>query len=93
MRPSAFPSSGARYYERGPGRSAKGLAARFGRIAEKGLLRLDDAELAAEQFVWLILSIPLNRAMFDADVQFTEAQLKRYADEAVRIFLAAYGQP
>ncbi len=88
-----FPELGRTYYERGPGRSATGLAARFGRFAEKGLLRIDDAELAAEQFIWLILSIPLNRAMFDADAEFTEAELKRYADEAVRVFLAAYGQP
>lgn len=38
-------------------------------------------------------SIPMNRALFHADANFSAAELKRYADEAVRIFLAAYGDP
>jgi AcrR family transcriptional regulator len=88
-----FPELGRTYYERGPGRSAEGLAERFRQLAEKGLLRVDDADLAAHQFNWLVLSIPLNRAMFSVQEEFTEAELARYADEAVRIFLAAYGQP
>jgi TetR/AcrR family transcriptional regulator, mexJK operon transcriptional repressor len=88
-----FPELGRRYYERGPGRSTEGLASRFRRLAEKGLLLVDDPELAAQHFNWLILSIPLNRAMFSVEVDFTAAELRRYADEAVRVFLAAYGQP
>lgn len=86
-----FPELGRRYYERGPGRSSEGLATRFRRLAEKGLLRVDDADLAAQHFNWLILSIPLNRAMFSVEADFTDAELRRYADEAVRVFLAAYG--
>jgi TetR/AcrR family transcriptional repressor of mexJK operon len=88
-----FPELGRRYYERGPGRSTEGLASRFRRLAEKGLLLVNDPELAAQHFNWLILSIPLNRAMFSVEVDFTAAELRRYADEAVRVFLAAYGQP
>ena len=88
-----FPELGRTYYERGPGRSAEGLASRFRRLAEKGLLQLDDADLAAQHFNWLVLSIPLNRAMFGVEEEFTAAELRRYADEAVRVFLAAYGQP
>ena len=38
-----------------------------------------------------MLSIPLNRAMFIADVEFAPGELDRYADEGVRAFLAAYG--
>jgi TetR/AcrR family transcriptional repressor of mexJK operon len=86
-----FPELGRTYYERGPGRSTEGLAAGFRRLAEKGLLRIDDAELAAQHFNWLILSVPLNLAMFSVDVEFSDAELKRFADEAVRVFLAAYG--
>jgi TetR/AcrR family transcriptional regulator, mexJK operon transcriptional repressor len=87
-----FPELGRKYYERGPGRSTRGLASRFRRLAEKGLLRADDADLAAQHFNWLVLSIPLNRAMFSVEVEFTEAELDRYADQAVRVFLAAYGR-
>jgi TetR/AcrR family transcriptional regulator, mexJK operon transcriptional repressor len=86
-----FPELGRTYYERGPGRSTEGLAAGFRRLAEKGLLRIHDPDLAAQHFIWLILSIPLNLAMFSIDVEFSDAELRRYADEAVRVFLAAYG--
>jgi TetR/AcrR family transcriptional repressor of mexJK operon len=86
-----FPELGRAYYERGPGRTADALASRFEHLAERGLLRLDDPQLAAQQFNWLVLSIPLNRAMLAADVGFTDAELERVADEAVRIFPAAYG--
>jgi TetR/AcrR family transcriptional regulator, mexJK operon transcriptional repressor len=88
-----FPELGRTYYERGPGRSTEGLAARFRQLAEKGLLQFDDADLAAQHFNWLVLSIPLNRAMFGVEEEFTATELRRYADEAVRVFLAAYGKP
>jgi TetR/AcrR family transcriptional repressor of mexJK operon len=87
-----FPELGRTYYKRGPGRSTETLASRFQVLAERGLLRLDDAQLAAQHFNWLVLSIPLNQAMFSVDLDFRPAELDRYADEAVRIFLAAYGQ-
>ena len=88
-----FPELGRAYYERGPGRSTETLASRFQHLAERGLLRLDDPQLAAEHLNWLVLSIPLNRAMFNPDQDFSAAELEHYADEAVRVFLAAYGQP
>jgi TetR/AcrR family transcriptional regulator, mexJK operon transcriptional repressor len=87
-----FPELGRTYYERGPGRSTETLASQFQVLAERGLLRLDDAQLAAQHFNWLVLSIPLNQAMFSVDLDFNPAELDHYADEAVRIFLAAYGQ-
>jgi TetR/AcrR family transcriptional regulator, mexJK operon transcriptional repressor len=85
-----FPELGRSYYERGPGRSAERLASQFQVLAERGLLQLDDPQLAAQHFNWLVLSIPLNQAMFSVDLDFSAAELDRYADEAVRIFLAAY---
>jgi TetR/AcrR family transcriptional regulator, mexJK operon transcriptional repressor len=85
-----FPELGRTYYQRGPGRSAELVAARFEELAERGLLQLDDPQLAGLHFNWLVLSIPLNQAMFSVDLDFTPAELDRYADEAVRIFLAAY---
>jgi hypothetical protein len=39
-----------------------------------------------------VLSIPLNEAMFHpTDAPFTATVLHHYADEGVRVFLAAYG--
>ena len=86
-----FPELGRTYYQRGPGRSTETLATRLQHLGERGLLRLDDAELAAQQFNWLVLSIPLNRAMFSGEVDLSAAELEHLADEAVRVFLAAYG--
>lgn len=89
-----FPELARRWYERGPQQAHLTLASRFDELAQRGLLRMPDPLLAAEHFNWLILSIPMNKAMFHADDElFSASQLERYADEAVRVFLAAYGPP
>ncbi|KOU26429.1 hypothetical protein ADK52_09555 [Streptomyces sp. WM6372] len=86
-----FPDVAADYYRRAPERTIAALAACFEHLAARGLLRLDDPMLAARHFAWLILAIPMDRAMFSArdDLQ-TPAELERLADEGVRVFLAAY---
>jgi TetR/AcrR family transcriptional repressor of mexJK operon len=87
-----FPELGRTFYELGPGRTIAALADAFERFAERGLLELDDPALAAAHFNWLIMSIPLNQAMlFGQDDPPAPAQLDRYADTGVRVFLAAYG--
>ena len=86
-----FPQLGRTYFERGAGRTIDTLASEFARLSQAGRLELSDPLLAAEQFNWLVLSIPLNRAMFDPDVNFDGDELEAYAEEAVRVFLAAYG--
>jgi TetR/AcrR family transcriptional repressor of mexJK operon len=68
------------------------IASRFEDLAERGLLRIDDPVLAANHFAFLILSTPLDRAMFLwHEDGFSAAELERYADAAVGVFLAAYG--
>jgi AcrR family transcriptional regulator len=87
-----FPELAAAWYARGPERAHATFAAWFTTLAERGLLHVPDPLLAAEHFNWLILSIPLNRAMF-SDVEEPSDRLEYYADEAVRVFLAAYAVP
>jgi TetR/AcrR family transcriptional regulator, mexJK operon transcriptional repressor len=88
---SRFPALGRTFSERGPGRTIAALAATFERLAARGVLRLEDAELAASHFNWLIMSTPLNQAMLlGSDAPPAQANLKRHADSAVRVFLAAY---
>jgi hypothetical protein len=56
-------------------------------------LNLEDATLAANQFNWLIMSAPVNRAMLLGDDQPpTQEELGRIAESGVRVFMAAYGQ-
>ena len=63
-------------------------------LADRGLLRIADPLLAAQHLNWSILAIPLNEAMFRrADEGFAPADLERWADEGVRVFLAAYAAP
>ncbi len=86
-----FPQLGRLFYERGPGRTLEALAAMFERLASRGALELDDPLLAAAHFNWLVMSIPLNRAMLLGENEpATPSELKRYADAGVRAFLAAY---
>jgi len=86
-----FPALGRAFYERGPRRTMDALAAAFARLAEQRELKVDDPALAAEHFNWLVMSVPLNRAMLLADDE--QPDLDRYADEGVRVFLAAYQVP
>jgi TetR/AcrR family transcriptional repressor of mexJK operon len=87
-----FPELGRTFYERGPGRTIEALASAFGRLAQRGALRLDDPLLAAAHFNWLVMSIPLNQVMFFGDdTTPSPRELDTYADAGVRVFLAAYG--
>jgi len=64
----------------------------FERLAALGELDVDDPSLAAAHFNWLIMSIPLNRAMLlGEDEPPGAAALHRYADAGVAAFLRAYG--
>ena len=87
-----FPELGKALYESGPGRAMAAMAAMFRRLAERGLLRIEDATAAASHFNWLVMSQPLNQAMLLGDAAIPEpAALRRHATDAVRVFLAAYG--
>src|SRR5262245_8464871 len=88
-----FPELGRAFYEQGPGRTIAALATAFERLATRGVLRLNDPNLAAAHFNWLILSIPLNQAMLlGHDEPTSPTDLDHYAETGVRVFLAAYGQ-
>jgi TetR/AcrR family transcriptional regulator, mexJK operon transcriptional repressor len=86
-----FPDLGRTFYEQGPGRTITALATVFDRLAGRGVLELDDPHLAAEHFNWLIMSVPLNQVMLLGEHETpASAELDRYADAGVRVFLAAY---
>lgn len=87
-----FPELGRTWYEHGFARALTSLAASFQRLAERGLLRTDDPLLAAHHFVGQLLWIPMNEVMFTGESPFASgADLRRYADAAVRAFLTGHG--
>lgn len=88
-----FPDLAQAWWDSGPEWSYRLFAGWFEALAQRGLLNVDDPLLAAQHFNWLVLSIPLNKAMscpIDKPL-FSKRELERYADEGVRVFLAAYG--
>ena len=88
-----FPELGRAFFERGAGRSMAALAGAFERLTARGLLHADDPELAAAHFNWLVMAAPVNRAMLLGDEAIPgPAELDRFADGAVRVFLSAYGR-
>jgi AcrR family transcriptional regulator len=87
-----FPELGRAFYERGAGRTIATLAETFERLAERGLLSVEDPAVAATHFNWLVMSAPVNQAMFLGESGIPEAaELDRLAESGVRAFLAAYG--
>ena len=88
-----FPELGRTYWERGFERGLATLADKLQRLAERGLLRLDDPQLAAHQFAGMVLWVPVNRVMFLGEAgSLTPAEVDRYAAAGARAFLDAYGR-
>src|SRR4051812_36075772 len=86
-----FPELGRLFYERGPGRTIAVLADTFERLAARGVLEVEDPQLAAAHFNWLIMSSPLNEAMLlGREKPPPAAELDRHVRAGVRVFLAAY---
>lgn len=89
---ACVPQLAREYSERVPERTLAALARAFAHLAGRGLLRVDDPPLAAAHFAFLVLGMPLDRAMFrGADHGLDEQDLERLAEAGARVFLAAYG--
>jgi TetR/AcrR family transcriptional regulator, mexJK operon transcriptional repressor len=88
---SRFPELARTYYERVPERVFGALASGLEHPAQRGLLRVEDPQLAAHHFVWLALATPLDKAMFWGDsMTLTSADIDRFAATGVPVFLSAY---
>jgi TetR/AcrR family transcriptional repressor of mexJK operon len=88
-----FPDLARAWHRGAPERGHETLARVITRLSDRGLVRATDPLLAAQHLNYLILSIPLNEAMFAVRDRHDEADLRHWADEAVRVWLAAYGTP
>ena len=88
-----FPELARALFEGGPRRAMAAMAVLFQRLADRGLLAIDDPAVAASQFNWLIMGEPLNRAMLLGDDAIPKpAELRRHAAAGVRLFLASYSK-
>jgi TetR/AcrR family transcriptional repressor of mexJK operon len=88
-----FPELARALFDGGPRRAMAAMAELFERLADRGLLAIDDPAVAASQFNWLIMAEPLNKAMLLGDDAIPKpAELRRHAAAGVRLFLASYGK-
>jgi TetR/AcrR family transcriptional repressor of mexJK operon len=85
----AFPELAKEYFDRAPGRVIVALAARFEHLSREGLIRATDARVAAEQFAYLVVGAPLDRAIL-AGTNPAKAGVIACAREGVDTFLARY---
>lgn len=74
--------------QHGPGKIGTALAALFARLSQKGLLQIDDFDVAARQFLALVNADLQMSTLFG--VTPTEAELDTAARNAVRTFMRAY---
>jgi TetR/AcrR family transcriptional repressor of mexJK operon len=89
-----FPDLARKYHETGPRRTIDALSTAFARLAERGVLVIEDPEAAATQFAFLIIGEPLDTAMFrGVGRRRTRRELHALADAGVEVFLAAYRSP
>lgn len=84
-----FPELGRVFYEQGPARTIAALASALAEVADRRLLAIDDAHLAATRFNWLIMAQPLNEAMFLGRTP-NAVEIRRLARQGVAAFLAIY---
>ncbi|MBN9670864.1 TetR/AcrR family transcriptional regulator [Roseibium aggregatum] len=87
-----FPQFGELVYESGPCRGRRELGAFIQERVTKGDLRPCDTELAAGQFFDLCVSGLLRRSLLNAGPQPNSGEVDQNVNEAVKIFLAAYGR-
>ena len=86
----AFPELAKEYFDRAPGRVIEALASGFEHLGRVGLLRVADPRRAAEQFAYLVVGAPLDRAILEGTPP-PEKQVVNCAREGVETFLARYG--
>lgn len=85
-----FPELGRAFYEAGPKNGQARLMEYLDTAVAKGELRIEDTEMAAEQFAELCRVKLWNQAAFGIRDRFTQGEIDSVARHAVDMFLARY---
>ena len=86
-----FPDLAQGFYESGPLLIRRALTPFFEEAEARGDLKIEDKELAADQFAELCKSGLVPRFQFGIQDSFTDAERRRVIDGAVKTFMARYG--
>lgn len=91
---NAFPEIAAHYLSRSWEDNLGALARTLAELTARGVLTVDNPEVAAQQFVWMVIGPPLNElSLADSRHEYPQAELHQAADEAVATFLARHCPP
>lgn len=86
-----FPGLGREFHDCGPGLIHERLVHHLGAHVESGLLKIDDLDLAADQFAQLCKAGIHERLIFGMAETVTPDQVHRIVHGAVDMFMARYG--
>lgn len=86
-----FPELGRRFYESGPALVRNRLSAILQPYVARGELKIEDMDLAANQFGELCKSDLFVRRLCGLCEEITEAEIERVVAGVVEMFLARYG--
>ena len=87
-----IPELGARFYERGPKRGHDKFVTFLDAAIERGLIQVDDVDLAAYQFTDLCLAGLFRQCIFSYRTKApSQAEIDHVVRSGVNMFLKAYG--
>ncbi|AXI44859.1 TetR/AcrR family transcriptional regulator [Sulfitobacter sp. SK012] len=86
-----FPELGQQFYNSGPATMRREMACYFEASEARGELKIEDRELAAEQFAELCKAELWAKLVFGVTKTVTQAEIDRVVDSAVETFMARYG--
>ena len=86
-----FPGLGHQFYDFGPGRIHERLVHHLRAYVQNGQLRIDDLDLAADQFAQLCKATIHEKLIFGMTETITPELARRSVHGAVDMFLARYG--
>ncbi|MBM7069858.1 TetR/AcrR family transcriptional regulator [Actibacterium sp. 188UL27-1] len=85
-----FPELGQEFYDSGPRLVRETMVTYFRQAIDRGELRIDDLDLAADQFAELCKADMFPRMIMGVSTDFSEAEIDRVITGAVDLFLARY---
>ncbi|TPN84157.1 TetR/AcrR family transcriptional regulator [Mesorhizobium sp. CU2] len=87
-----IPELGARFYERGPKRGHDRMMVFLNEAVSRGLLTIDDVDLAAYQFTELCLAGLFRQCIFSYRTKApSQSEIEKVVRSGVDVFLKAYG--
>ncbi|MFW8633457.1 TetR/AcrR family transcriptional regulator [Cribrihabitans pelagius] len=86
-----FPELGPQFFESGPKVVQEQIRSYLQEAAARGELKIEDFDLAADQFIELCHADLFVRFLFNIDTEFSAAERERVIAGAVETFMARYG--